>query len=93
MKKRWRWGMRQKQRVPFRVCRLLYRYYGIWPVILLDEYDTPLLEAYTDGYWEEMIGTCRQLFHAAFKENAYYSRAIITGVTRVTKKFAFFGFE
>lgn len=72
-----------------RLCRLLYRYYGIWPVILLDEYDTPLLEAYTDGYWEEMIGTCRQLFHAAFKENAYYSRAIITGVTRVTKNSLF----
>lgn len=72
-----------------RLCRLLYRHYGTKPIILLDEYDTPLLEAYTDGYWHEMIGTCRQLFHCAFKENPYYSRAIITGVTRVTKNSLF----
>ena len=50
-----------------------------------DEYDTPLLEAYTDGYWSEMIGTCRQLFHSTFKENPYYARALITGVTKVSK--------
>ena len=72
-----------------RLCRLLYRHYGTKPIILLDEYDTPLLEAYTDSYWHEMIGTCRQLFHCAFKENPYYSRAIITGVTRVTKNSLF----
>ena len=72
-----------------RLALCMNRYYGKKVLILLDEYDTPLLEAYTDGYWEEMIGTCRQLFHAAFKENAYYSRAIITGVTRVTKNSLF----
>ena len=71
------------------LCRLLYKHYGTKPVILLDEYDTPLLEAYTDGYWDEMIGTCRQMFHSAFKENNYYSRAIITGVTRVSKNSLF----
>lgn len=72
-----------------RLCTLVYRHYGVRPILLLDEYDTPLLEAYTDGYWEEMIATCRQLFHAAFKENPYYERAIITGVTRVTKNSLF----
>lgn len=72
-----------------RLCRLLSIHYGTLPVILLDEYDTPLLEAYTDGYWNEMIGTCRQLFHCAFKENPYYDRAIITGITRVTKNSLF----
>ena len=71
------------------LCRLLYKHYGTKPVILLDEYDTPLLEAYTDGYCDEMIGTCRQMFHSAFKENNYYSRAIITGVTRVSKNSLF----
>ena len=63
--------------------------YGKKVLIFLDEYDTPLLEAYTDGYWDEMIGTCRQMFHSAFKENNYYSRAIITGVTRVSKNSLF----
>lgn len=72
-----------------RLCRLVGKHYGAKPFILLDEYDTPLLEAYTDGYWEEMIGTCRQMFHCTFKENPYYSRAIITGVTRVTKNSLF----
>ena len=71
------------------LCKLLYKHYGVKPLILLDEYDTPLLEAYTDGYWDEMIGTCRQLFHKVFKENDYYSRAIITGVTRVSKNSLF----
>lgn len=72
-----------------RLCRLVYLHYQILPVILGDEYDTPLLEAYTDGYWSEMIGTCRQLFHSTFKENPYYARALITGVTRVSKNSLF----
>lgn len=72
-----------------RLSQLVYRHYQIMPLILIDEYDTPLLEAYADGYWEEMIGTCRQLFQASLKENPYYSRAIITGVTKVTKNSLF----
>lgn len=71
------------------LCRLIYKHYGIRPLILLDEYDTPLTEAYTDGYWEEMISTCRQLFHTTFKQNEFYSRAIITGVTKISKSSLF----
>ena len=72
-----------------RLCRLVYLHYQILPVILVDEYDTPLLEAYTDGYWSEMIGTCRQLFHSTFKENPYYARTLLTGVTKVSKNSLF----
>lgn len=71
------------------LCELLYKHHHIKPIILLDEYDTPLLEAYSLGYWDEMIETCRQLFHNSFKENAYYSRAIITGVTKISKNSLF----
>ena len=71
------------------LCELLYKHCSVLPYILLDEYDTPLLEAYTDGYWEEMISICRRLFHGTFKENGFYSRAIITGVTRVSKNSLF----
>lgn len=53
--------------------------------MLIDEYDTPLIEAYTDGYWNEMITTCRQLFYSTLKENDYLGRAIITGVMKVPK--------
>ena len=72
-----------------KLCELLYKHYGKFPIILMDEYDTPLLEAYTDGYWDETINTFRQLFHATFKENDFFYRAIITGVTRISKNSLF----
>lgn len=69
--------------------KLLYKHFEVMPIILIDEYDTPLIEAYTGGYWDEMIETCRQLFHNTFKENKFFGRAIITGVTRVSKNSLF----
>lgn len=72
-----------------KLCELLYKHYGKFPIILMDEYDTPLLEAYTDGYWDETINTFRQLFHTTFKENDFFYRAIITGVTRIPKNSLF----
>ena len=71
------------------LCRLVHKHYGVRPIILLDEYDAPLTEAYTDGYWEKMISTCRQLIHTTFKQNEFYSRAIITGVTKISKNSLF----
>ena len=71
------------------LCELLYKHFGVRPIVLIDEYDTPLIEAYTDGYWDEMITTCRQLFHNTLKENDYLGRAIITGVTKVSKNSLF----
>ena len=72
-----------------KLCELLYKHFGVKPIVLIDEYDTPLIEAYTDGYWDEMIATCRQLFHCTFKENSSFFRAIITGVTRISKNSLF----
>ncbi len=71
------------------LCELVYKHYGKRPIILLDEYDTPLLEAYTGGYWDEMIETCRGLFHNSFKENELFDKAIITGVTRISRNSLF----
>ena len=71
------------------LCGWVYKHYGVLPIVLLDEYDTPLLEAYADGYWNDMIATCRVLFHNTFKENEYLGKAIITGVTRVSKESLF----
>ena len=67
----------------------LARYYGKKVIILLDEYDTPLQEAYIGGYWEELTGFIRGLFHAAFKTNPDLERAIMTGITRVSKESIF----
>lgn len=67
----------------------LYKYYGKKVIILLDEYDTPMQEAYTGGYWNELISFIRNLFNATFKNNPYLERAIMTGITRVSKESIF----
>ena len=67
----------------------LYRYYGKRVIILLDEYDTPLQEAYENGYWDELTAFVRSLFNATFKDNRYLERAIMTGITRVSKESIF----
>ena len=59
------------------------RYYGKKVIILLDEYDTLMQEAYVQGYWDEFTSFVRSLFNASFKTNPYLERAIMTGITRV----------
>ena len=66
------------------LCGYMQRYYGKKVLILLDEYDTPLQEAYIEEYWNEMTGFMRSFFNSTFKTNPYLERAIMTGITRVT---------
>ena len=67
----------------------LYRYYGKKVIILLDEYDTPMQEAYINGFWDELVAFTRSLFNSTFKTNPYLERAIMTGITRVSKESIF----
>ena len=67
----------------------LHRYYGKKVIILLDEYDTPMQEAYVGGFWEDLVAFARSLFNATFKTNPYLERAIMTGITRVSKESIF----
>lgn len=55
----------------------------------MDEYDTPMQEAYVNGYWDELSGFIRRLFNAAFKTNPYLERGLMTGITRVSKESIF----
>lgn len=64
-------------------------YYGKKVIILLDEYDTPLQEAWVYGYWKEMIEFIRGLFNSTFKTNPHLERAVMTGITRVSKESIF----
>lgn len=64
----------------------LMRYYGKRVLILLDEYDTPMQEAYVYGYWNEMVSFVRNLFNCTFKTNPFLERAIMTGITRVSRE-------
>ena len=72
-----------------KLAGFLYKYYGKRVIILLDEYDTPMQEAYVDGYWEELVAFTRSLFNTTFKTNPYLERAIMTGITRVSKESIF----
>lgn len=55
----------------YQLSDYLYRYYGKKVIILLDEYDTPMQEAYVDGYWDEMAAFTRSFFNATFKSNPW----------------------
>lgn len=73
----------------YKLCDYLYRYYGKKVIILLDEYDTPMQEAYVNGYWGELVSFARSLFNSTFKTNPWLERAIMTGITRVSKESIF----
>ena len=73
----------------YQLSDYLYRYYGRKVIILLDEYDTPMQEAYVNGYWDEIVAFTRSLFNSTFKTNPYLERAVMTGITRVSKESIF----
>ena len=71
------------------MCAYLRRYYGKNALVLLDEYDTPLQEAYVNDYWKELADFIRSLFNSTFKTNPYLERGLLTGITRVSKESIF----
>ena len=71
------------------LANYLSRYYGKKVIILLDEYDTPMQEAYVNGYWNELVAFTRSFFNSTFKTNPYLERGIMTGITRVSKESIF----
>lgn len=73
----------------YQLSDFLYRYYGKKVIILLDEYDTPMQEAFVDGYWEELAAFTRSLFNSTFKTNPALERGIMTGITRASKESIF----
>ena len=71
------------------LAKFLYLYYGKKVIILLDEYDTPMQEAYVDGYWNELVYFTRSLFNATFKTNPWMERGMMTGITRISRESIF----
>lgn len=67
----------------------LETYYGRKVILFLDEYDTPMQEAYVGGYWDEFTAFIRSLFNSTFKTNPYLECAIMTGITRVSKDMSY----
>lgn len=70
----------------YQLSDYLYRYYKKSVIILLDEYDTPMQEAYLHGYWEELVCFMRNLFNSSFKTNPSLARGLMTGITRVSRE-------
>ena len=73
----------------YQLSKCLYQYYGKKVIILLDEYDTPMQEAFVHGYWDELVAFTRSMFNSTFKTNPYLDRAVMTGITRVSKESIF----
>ncbi len=71
------------------LSQFLAGYYGKKVIILMDEYDTPMQESYVYGYWDEMAAFIRSLFNSTFKTNPYMERAVLTGITRISKESIF----
>lgn len=65
------------------------RFYGKNVIILLDEYDTPMQEAWLSGYWDEAAAFFKKFFNATFKTNPWMERGLITGITRISKESIF----
>jgi len=73
------------------LCMVLENYYGRKPIILLDEYDVPMQDAYVNGFWDELSDFMRKLFRATFKSNTSLGRGLLTGITRISKENIFSG--
>lgn len=71
------------------LSEFLFLFYGKKVIILLDEYDTPMQEAYVNGYWDELVSFIRTFFNSTFRTNPFLERALLTGITRVSKESIF----
>ena len=69
----------------------LWQYHGKNTIILIDEYDVPLENAYFRGFYDEMIDFIRSLFESALKTNPYLEKSVITGCLRISKESIFTG--
>ncbi len=75
----------------YTISRLLYQHYHKKAIILIDEYDTPMISAYEQGYYEEIHDFFSSLYGSALKDNPYLERAMLTGIHRIAKENIFSG--
>ena len=69
----------------------LAKKFGMGPIILIDEYDTPIQAAYLEGYYDQMIELMRNIFGPSLKDNDHLEKAVVTGITRVAQESLFSG--
>jgi hypothetical protein len=79
------------QKAIVKLCELLYLHHGVKPILLMDEYDTPINNSYIYHFYEECIGFMRTLYSSCLKDNNFMERAVLTGIYRVAKESIFSG--
>ncbi|WP_026506096.1 AAA family ATPase [Butyrivibrio sp. NC3005] len=70
-------------------CKWLSDYYGKKTIILIDEYDTPMQEAYVNGYWNKLVDFMRNMFGTSLKSNPNLLKGLLTGITRISRESLF----
>ena len=73
------------------LSRMLREHYDVAPIIIIDEYDTPIQEGYAKDFYEEIIGFMRNFFSGAFKDNPNLSFGFLTGILRIAQESIFSG--
>lgn len=72
-----------------KLSEYLYIHYGVKPIVLIDEYDTPVLAAYTNGFYDDFIAFFKTLLSRLLKDNVFLTKAVLTGITRIAKESIF----
>lgn len=74
-----------------KLSKMLHTHYGKAPIIIIDEYDTPIQEGYSKEFYDEIIGFMRNFFSGAFKDNRNLSYGFLTGILRIAQESIFSG--
>lgn len=86
----WEWDdVSQLEMAVSDLCSVLARYYDQKVILLIDEYDTPMQEAYVHGYWNDMSEFIRRFYNNSVKINNYYEKVLITGIAKISKNSMF----
>ena len=73
------------------LSQMLHKHHGIAPIIIIDEYDTPIQQGYSCGFYDQVILFMRNLFSGGLKDNKHLSYGFLTGILRVAKESIFSG--
>lgn len=73
------------------LSKMLHEHYGVVPVVIIDEYDTPIQQRHMLGFYDEVILFMRNLFSGVLKDNKHLSYGFLTGILRVAKESIFSG--
>ncbi len=74
-----------------KLSKMLAVHYGVAPIIIIDEYDTPIQEGHSKDFYEEIVMFMRNFFSGAFKDNKYLSYGFLTGILRIAQESMFSG--